>query len=79
MPTISPDQRIKAAGARIAAALDKSLAAVAGEKVGFVLLVWPLGRDGESNLLSNVKRDASMRAMQATVDSYEPEFIPYSG
>lgn len=76
----SPESRVGAANYRIAAALDASLAKVAGERMGFMLVVFPLGRTGESVMCSNVKRAQAEKVMEAMLEQAEPDlFVPYTG
>lgn len=78
--SVLPEQRISAANIRIAAALDQSLKSVAGERMGFALVVFPLGRDGEAVMCSNVRRAQAERVMQTLVEQAEPDlYVPYEG
>lgn len=79
MSEATPEQRISHANYRIAAALDGSLRKVAGERMGFCLIVFPLDREGESVLCSNVKRDQAEGVMASMLESAEQTFVPFTG
>lgn len=51
---MKPEDKIKAAAQFIGTALDESLGDIGGERMGFVLLVAPLGREGFCPMISNL-------------------------
>ena len=75
-----PEVRVSKSNYRIAAALDTSLHKVAGERMGFALVVFPLGRSGEAVLCSNVKRGQAENVMRSMLEQAEPDmFVPFTG
>lgn len=70
----SPESRIEAASVVIAAKLDPLIERIAGERMGFVLTVFPLGRTGEVKAVSNVKR-GQFEAVLATMLEGREEFM----
>lgn len=79
MPT--PEQLISHSNYRIAAALDVSLRKVAGERMGFCLVVFPLNREGESVMCSNVKRAQAEGVMAVLLEESAgaADFVPFTG
>jgi len=69
----SPESRIEACSSVIAAKLDPLLHQLAGERMGFALVVFPIGRTGEIKSVSNVKR-AQFEAVLATMIEGREEF-----
>lgn len=51
----------------IAQALDETIESVAGERVGFTLLVFT---DGRASYISTVKREESVREIKALLDDW---------
>ena len=66
---MTPEQRVAKQLRDIATQLDQGLHYIAGEQMGFSLLVFPLGRLGEGRHVSNVSADSAASIMRQWLDS----------
>lgn len=71
----SPEYRIGKTQDIIAAKLDPLLHQIAGERMGFCLVVFPIGRMGEVKTVSNVKRMQFESVLASMLDNREEFFV----
>lgn len=72
----SPESRVQAASTIIAAKLDPLLHQIAGERMGFALVVFPLNRTGEIKAVSNVKRGQFEPILATMLEEREEFYVP---
>ena len=66
-------------GEEFAKLLDELLEKVCGERMGFILMAFPFGREGYCNYLSNAERSDAIKEIKTLLDRWEKDYpdIPH--
>lgn len=68
---MSSETKVSQLGQNIAQGLDEALENLCGERMGFVLMVFPFDREGQCNYMANIDRADGVREIKTLLERWE--------